>query len=134
MSKCMYCHKEMENLYPAAVGKEKKQITCCSEVCVNKSEKFFNFFDRTKALFIIMMIFAMAVLFAGAIVIIRTKMIGSLLLSIGFGLIGLDAVIFPFATPETFRLMGIQRATILTRIIGAAIVACSPLLYFFLMS
>lgn len=134
MSKCMYCHQEMENLYPAAVGKDKTQITCCSEECVHKSEKFFSFFDHTKAYFIIMMIIAMVMLFAGVIVIILNKVIGSLLLSISFGLIGLDIVIFPFATPETFRLLGIKRTTILTRVIGAVVVVCSPLLYFYLMS
>jgi hypothetical protein len=126
MSKCAYCNKEIETLHPVIAGKDKVQFTCCSDGCENKSVEFFIFFDRHKPHFIIILVIAMIAFFAAVITLTcRKLMIGSILMSFGLALFGLDVLLFPFATPETFSIFGIKKAVLLTRILGALIIVLS---------
>lgn len=125
----MYCHREMETLFPAAVGKDRTVITCCSDECVHKSERFMDFFDRHKTHFLILLAVAAAVFFSGVLILDGiNKAVGSAVFSAGFGLFGFDVFLFPFATPQTFDLLGIRGTAALARVLGAAIVAASPFL------
>jgi hypothetical protein len=58
---------------------------------------------------------------------------GSIFMSSGVALIGLDALVFPFATPQTFEIFGIKRAVPLTRAIGVCVIILSPLLAYLLL-
>ncbi|MEA4889743.1 MAG: hypothetical protein VB070_09810 [Clostridiaceae bacterium] len=125
----MYCHKEIESSHAAVVGKEKIQITCCSDECVDKSEKFILYADRHKPHFISIMVAAIVIFFTGVILLSAAKIIvGSILFSIGFGLLGLDILLFPFATPQTFDSLGIKKTASLARIIGLVILGGSLLM------
>ncbi len=124
----MYCHKEIETSHPAVVGKEKTQINCCSAECVNKSEEFILFADRHKLHFILLMVAAMVVFLTGAILLSTEKTVGSVLFSIGFGLLGFDILLFPFATPQTFDMLGIKKSVNMARVIGLIILGGSLLI------
>lgn len=136
MSKCVYCNKETENPQTVTAGKEKDTVICCSDECAEKTQKFYDFVDKSKIPFWIGIALSMALLFSGVFAELFTKSLKtlSILIALSFILLGVTAIVFPFATPQTFERFGIKKATLIARILGACIVVLGPLLGLFVMS
>lgn len=135
MSKCVYCHKEIENLHPVIAGKDKETLSCCNDDCSKKTQSFYQFFDHTKNIFILFIIVIVVLLFASSIILSTGKsLLGGILMGLDFVLLGLTITIFPFATPQTFSIFGIKKTLFIVRIFGIILIALSPLLVLFLIS
>ncbi|AFA50078.1 hypothetical protein [Acetobacterium woodii] len=133
MNKCAYCHNEIHEPHPVVAGKNQDSLVCCSESCVEKVLAFYNFFDRTKIFFFIGLTLFMILLFGSVFLLsLKNMWLGSLLMGSSFGLLGLLVILFPFATPQTFDLLGIQKTISVTRLLGLFVLALGPLLTYWL--
>lgn len=131
MDKCFYCNKKIEFPLPVEVGKDKKIVNCCNDDCAKKVLAFYHFFEQKKILFYIGITLVMILLFVGPIVIFKMKLLGNILLGLSLFLMGLTFLLFPFATPQTFQMLGIKKTIWLVRIIGICIIVLSPLIVVF---
>ncbi|MDP4152778.1 MAG: hypothetical protein Q8865_04950 [Bacillota bacterium] len=125
MEKCLYCGKSIETPHTATAGKKNEPITCCCETCVKKAQRFYRYVDFTLPFFWLGVI-------ASICLIVYTAFTTPNLMYVwgGLSLLGLTALLFPFATPETFSMLGIKKAAIITRILGAAIMIAGAILMF----
>lgn len=133
MDKCAYCHREMHELYPVSVGEDKEPLTCCCDDCSQKAIAFYRYFDRTKVLFYVGIgISLVAQLVAPFFLLGSMKTLGAVGTGASFSLLGLIIVLFPFATPQTFAMLGIRGTLRLTRLIGIVMVLLGPLLAYWM--
>ena len=123
MSRCYYCHNNIENPFPVQLGTDTMVVSCCSEDCANKATAFFEFFKRIKTLFCIVLGIIFAIFMVSSFIIIAAKFIGSILMGSSLALMGLLFLLFPFATPQTFQIFGIKKTIWITRIISIASIA-----------
>ena len=127
MQKCFYCNKEIET--PQSMTIENETFVCCSDKCSKKTLAFSQFVKRTKLFFGLGLFISLALLFGSTFSFILTnKQIGIILLCFGWVLLGLTICVFPFATPQTFQMLGIQKTELLVRIFGIIIIATTPIL------
>jgi len=145
MNKCAYCNERSNNLFPVAVEVDKGQwhglgvgsglgslpprqetVYCDSEECKEKTVAFYRFFKRRKTMFLGGAILALCFMFAS--VVIRAAWP----LPLGFVLIGLDCILFPFAKPQMFAMYGIKKTILTTRIIGIFLIALAPIFWLLL--
>lgn len=133
MNKCAYCHHEIHEPHPVVAGKEQASLTCCSKTCAEKVLAFYSFFDRTKVFFFLGLAFFMILLFGSVFLLsLKHMWMGSLLMGASFVLLGLLVILFPFATPQTFDLLGIKKTVWVTRLLGLCVMALGPLLTYWL--
>lgn len=132
MNKCAYCHGEVSIPHSIVVGNENDCQICCSDTCAEKTRSFYNYFDQTKVLFFIGLAISMVLLFVSVILLsIKQMWNGSIFMGVSISLLGLIVLLFPFATPQTFSFLGIQKAIWVTRLIGVGAVALGPFLAYF---
>lgn len=135
MNKCVYCHREIRELRLVTVGKEQEPLACCGEDCARGTLQFYRFFERTKAVFLAGITVSMALLFAGVILLsMRRMQPGAYAMGAAMSLLGLIILLFPFATPQTFNLLGIRKTVWFVRLLGVAIIALGPLTAYWLMT
>lgn len=128
MDKCFYCNTKTELSLTTQIGKDKETVTCCSNDCIQKTGSFIQFFERRKSIFYVGIALSLILLFTGVFTIIEVKTAGAALMGSAVVLLGLTSVLFPFATPQTYRLFGIKKTTRVTRIIGTCAVLLGLLL------
>lgn len=129
MVKCIYCNRKEKLLRPLTVGKEQTPVECCSEECAEKTRAFFAFFDRTKPLFFIGIGLSMALIFCSAVILTAVGLLpGGILMGAAFAVLGITALLFPFATPQTFAIFGIRKTLWLTRGLGLFCILIAPLI------
>ena len=135
MGKCAYCNREVVGPVPTSVG-EGTVLTCCCDDCKGRTLAFYRNFEKYKSLFIIGIILSVVLIFVGVFVNAFTGSVFLLAVFFASGLaaLGLICLLFPFATPETFSLLGIKKTVLAVRVMGVVIILASPLVAFFVMS
>ncbi|MDR3644173.1 MAG: hypothetical protein P4M02_03765, partial [Clostridia bacterium] len=121
MGKCTYCGRAVETPFAAKAEGDSDILSCCSSECLEKAQRFYRFTKKGMAGFIVGMLLSIILIMAGAL---NEAYTGSLrlleiLMPAGFMLLGATILFFPFATPQTFELMGIKKTVLVTRGIGA---------------
>jgi hypothetical protein len=135
MDKCVYCHKEIEKVNTFTAEKNGDQLTCCSDVCKQKTSAFLNYFEKTKLYFYIGIFLSVGLVMAGVIVNAMTNSITLLavLMAGGFILLGIIIILFPFATPQLFTSCGIRKALRIVRLVGIVIILLGPIMALYLL-
>lgn len=110
MKKCLYCNKEIES----------KKI-CCDNNCEDSYNNFKNFVAKWKKLFCILILVSIIMVLVGSIFAIGKPIIGGSLLNLGIILMGVTIIIFPFATPETFKRLGVKKTLLIVRVMALAL-------------
>lgn len=132
MIKCFYCNNKTERPLTIQIGQDKETVTCCSDDCTQKALSFIQLYERKKYIFYTGIALSLVLLFAGVFTIIEVKIAGAALMGSALSLLGLTALLAPFATPQTYQLFGIKKTTRVTRIIGACVIILGPLLFILL--
>lgn len=128
-SHCAYCGRKSDILHTVAAGKDKTPLSCCSEGCEAKAKRFYGFFDHTKYIFLAGIAVSVIMLFVSVFMLSAGNTeTGDSLIGISMSFLGVIVMVFPFATPQTFDLLGIRKTVLLTRILGVFVIALGPLL------
>ena len=115
VSKCYYCGKSL------TYDKD-----YCNNSCKEKYDKFFTYAEKWKKTFCILLAVIFLSFFISSLIIIKNNILGNLLFYLTILFLDLLIFIFPFATPETFNLLGVKRSILLVRIL-AVVISLFPL-------
>jgi hypothetical protein len=108
-------------------------FTCCCGECESKALGFYRFFKKTKAIFITGIILVFALLFVAILFLSAGHMgVGGIIMGGSVSLLGAVTAVFPFATPQTFAMLGIHKTVMLTRALGIAVTALGPVLAYWM--
>ena len=131
MSRCAYCHRDIEIPHTASQP-DGEPLPCCSEDCIERLDAFYGFFEHTKILFFAGIVLSILLLLVSAFLLLLRHMLpGSILFGSSLSLLGLIVTIFPFATPQTFAMLGVRRTLLVTRLLGVVIFLSGPLMAWF---
>ena len=111
MKKCKYCGKKLND-----------NFEFCNSKCENCYEKMMDKDSHKIKYFTLGIILGFLVMFYGIISNNNVFIIG-----IGIIVMGIVAVVLPFATSETVALLGYQKSKIVGRILGILLVVVSAL-------
>ena len=128
MGKCLYCNKSCESQNPVTYKKE--SFICCSDECSEKVIEFIKFAEQYQNRFIIFVVLVVPALMLSAMLpyILGYNIIGAILFSLGIAALGLILYLYPFATPQTSKLIGLRNSIKVVKITSIAImVAVIPL-------
>lgn len=130
MSKCAFCGNEVSEDHPiASPDSSQEKMICCSDSCAAQAEDFVRFFERTKTYFLIGMAISLVFIFVAVFVLSSgSALTGGILMASGFVALGVTAILFPFATPQTFSMFGIRKARKITKVLGICLIAMGPVL------
>ena len=124
MKKCFYCNRMIDT--PNTISIKNEKIDCCDDLYSTKARAFINFAERTKFFFAISVTASILMAF-GPLFPICSNAIRTILLCIGWGLLGLTICVFPLATPETFQLLGVKKTIRLVRVVGCLLILITPI-------
>lgn len=110
-NKCPYCNKTL------TYDKD-----YCDEQCKDNYIKFINYSQKWSKIFIGSIVLVCISTFLCALISIPNKALGEFILSMTFAFLGLIMIIFPFATPETFKWFGVQKTILIVRILGIILI------------
>ncbi len=136
MRKCIWCNKESEQIKEITVLTKNRFGVNQQErnyfVCPEHEEKFRKFNDQVRRyalLFICLVAISLLGLIGAACWTGNNSYPAAYLFIASFALVGLVAIIFPFATPETIEMMGVAKSIKVVRIIGGVIFALGATLF-----
>ncbi|MEG1254259.1 DUF2116 family Zn-ribbon domain-containing protein [Clostridium sp.] len=104
--RCSYCGK--------LITKDK---TYCNIECENNYDKFQENASKRTGLFGIIMAIMIIMMFIGIILIAVNPQLGKIIILIAAAGTFVTMIVFPFATPETVKLLGVKKSVIIVRII-----------------
>jgi len=105
--RCSYCGK--------LITKDK---TYCNIECENNYDKFQKNASKRTGLFGITMAIMMIMMFIGIILTAVNPQLAVIIMLIGGGGVFVTLIVFPFATPETVKLLGVKKSALIVRIIA----------------
>lgn len=95
----------------------------CSVECKSKYDEFEKYVSKRLNGFIRIFVAGLITIFAGMSIVVMNSQIGFIVMMTGIVAVLGDLIIFPFATPETVRLLGVKKSILIVRIIGIAFLA-----------
>ena len=105
--RCLYCGKLITN-----------DKTYCDIQCKDNYNNFEQYASKRTKAFIISLSIAMIIIFLGIILMAARKEIGVIMSIIGgVGVFG-TFIVLPFGTPETVKLLGVKKTTLIVRIVA----------------
>lgn len=109
--RCSYCGKVIE-----------KYKTFCNIQCKNNYDEFEKYTNKRAGLVTIIIAIALVIAFIGMILTAVNEQLGVTVI-LG-GCLGLFIIlaIFPFATPETVKLIGVRKSTVIVRVLASAMI------------
>ena len=124
MNKCIYCNRKSENLsdFAVASGNESEKQKGCSNDCISKATSYLNYTNKHAKLFWLAIAFSLALAFMG---VFFDGIFFDALTAVGVFLLGVTAISFPFATPQTVYFFGIRISKMACRVLGLAVIAGS---------
>ncbi|MGE5370557.1 MAG: hypothetical protein ACM3QZ_01075 [Solirubrobacterales bacterium] len=123
MGKCAYCGSaDVENKVKvntwSGVGRQDVEFEYCSAACKQEIEAFSSYVNRNAAKFLTGIgVLVMAMVLGGGLF----PRFGLFIVGGASFLMGLLIVVFPFATPQTNRMMGIRNAVKTARVLGGMV-------------
>ena len=131
MRKCFYCGKTAsEKVRLSAwngLGLKEEDFYFCSESCKTEIEHFISFGNKHAPKFIVLLIVWVIVLILSYILVERENNV--LYLSLPFFLLGVLLTIFPFASTPTYDMLGLKKATKLTKVIAIFLITFSVIIF-----
>lgn len=105
--RCLYCGKLITN-----------DKTYCDIQCKDNYNNFEQYASKRTKAFIISLSIAMIIIFLGIILMAARKELGVVMSIIGgVGVFG-TFIVLPFGTPETVKLLGVKKTTLIVRIVA----------------
>ncbi|WP_027631484.1 DUF2116 family Zn-ribbon domain-containing protein [Clostridium hydrogeniformans] len=105
--RCLYCGKLITN-----------DKTYCDIQCKDNYNNFEQYASKRTKAFLISLSIAMIIIFLGIILMAARKEIGVIMSIIGgVGVFG-TFIVLPFGTPETVKLLGVKKTTLIVRIVA----------------
>ena len=84
--------------------------------------RFLQFAAKWKVPFCMSLAIGTIVVIVGGIITTNTTKLGYILIGTGLILIGLTLMFFPFATPQTFKILGIEKGKTIVRVLGVLVI------------
>lgn len=92
----------------------------CSGECKSKYDEFEKYASKNLNGFIRIFVAGLITIFAGMSIVVMNSQIGFIVMMTGVVAVIGNLIIFPFATPETVKLLGIKKSILIVRSIGIA--------------
>ena len=110
-TRCIYCHKKTDDLRTVEItqGKQVESVEICSDECEENTRKFTSYVEEHARHFLIG-IFVFPFIGVGIAFATATFDNGAIGTAIAFGGLGAAMIKFPFATPQTVKLIGLKRS------------------------
>ncbi|MGL4774040.1 MAG: hypothetical protein ACRC2K_10775 [Clostridium sp.] len=123
--RCGYCGKKLNG---DLIVREENFF--CNKDCIEEYDKFKELVERKSKSFIISIVLSLALMFIGMLTVAINEIIGVVVISIGTLILFGSMIVFPFATPETVKLIGIKKSVMLVRILAiiAIIISIIPMI------
>jgi len=128
MEKCIWCNKKTENLTSFTetmrnilTGTTLETFSCCSDICIDKTRAFCHSVNRNLSKFLIGFAISVVLAFVGIFTILIVPSLstaGGMIAASTTLVMGIIFFLYPFATPQTVMLIGIEKSAIIARIVG----------------
>lgn len=120
MKKCEYCAKELDSYH---------LMYCKDTNCETLALKFYETRSKFEKLFGIINIIGVVAIMGGLIAAMFTPVIGNLIVSAALLLLGITAIILPFAPESFYKQYRIKKTTLLVRIIGGMLILAAAVFF-----
>jgi len=105
--KCSYCGKLITD-----------DKTYCNTECENKHDKFEKYSSKRTRLFVITMAIMIVMIFVGMTLTVVNSQLGVVFIVLAAVGLFISLIIFPFATPETVKLLGVKKSILIIRVLS----------------
>lgn len=109
--RCSYCGKVIENYK-----------TNCGIECKDNYDKFEAYANKRAGLVSIVLAISLIIAFIGMILTAVNGQLGAIVATIGCLAMFIALVVFPFATPETVKLLGVKKSVLIVRVLASVMI------------
>lgn len=120
MKKCEYCAKELESYH---------LMYCKDANCETLALKFYERRNKFEKTFGIINITGVIAIMGGLIAAMFTPVIGNLIVSAALLLLGITAIILPFAPESFYKQYRIKKTTFLVRLVGGTLILAAAVFF-----